>query len=335
MPAPIWLSCARIAVLFAATVWPFSQASAIRLEAPEISINPTTGTLSNLRVRYVASAIALGDAEGTFDTVDKIPEDWTVTLSRAGQLVGDSTRPPHHSEGEYRALAQVGTLKGFTRARVENGAPRASADVYMQFMDLIQITREGKLAVVLDIGGGGIKNQVHPGNSLLSAGSTARADFYVWPHGVPMPEQGKPFDFVTYRGATWTEAGAVLSDVVGGAPPLVPGARYWVLGQLWLNSIARGGSLMQVLAPKELETSADLYHTAQFFLQPDPSTPDVSFTSASGFNYLAPVPEPSTWITLLIGIGLISAQVMRGRWRQSARVAAPRLDAARTLASGR
>src|SRR5687768_16561770 len=168
--------CTRVyacmALLVALSASP--KANAILLHAPEISIDPNSNALSRLRVRYVASAFALSDSEAAVDTVDKIPLSKGDSLSRAGQVVADSQRgSTHHSEAEFGGFAQVGTLKGLTRARVENAAPNASADVYMQFMDVVQITEGGKLDYFFNASGF-VKDQIHPSNVSVAAASIAR-----------------------------------------------------------------------------------------------------------------------------------------------------------------
>jgi hypothetical protein len=301
--------CACLAFLGALA--PLSEAVATRVIAPDISIDPTTKTLTNLRVSYVAHALAYGDSESAVDVVDWEPVNWLDSISRAGQVVADNTlSPPHHSEAEYRARATVGTLKAYTRAKVERTAPSARSTVYLQFVDLIQATHEGKLSVDLGVTATSITNQVHPLNDLVNAFSEARADFYVWPYSASFPKARELYDFTVYEAITW-EHDKTIFEAPDNGLLFFPGDRYWVLGQLTVSSIARGGSIMQTAPPHTMETVADLYHTVHFVLEPDPSTPDVKFVSASGFNYAAPVPEPATWGLFLVGLWLVGAHFKR------------------------
>ena len=47
------------------------------------------------------------------------------------------------------------------------------------------------------------------------------------------------------------------------------------------------------------------------YFSPDPSTPDVGFQSASGFSFLAAVPEASNWLMMLVGLFACAAQAHR------------------------
>jgi len=295
----------RLIVALAAPVLallPFDDAKSILVHAPEMSIDPKSGELSKLRVRYLAAARA-GEFDSDVDTRDKVPLDHKETFSMSGSVDATDARGVVKSKADYLGRAKVGTLKGLTSAKVENGNARATADVYVQFMDLVQITKEGKLSVVLAVSGS-VTEQVHPMSTLIGAGSVARADFFVWPYG-NMPTPGQSFDFYAYRGATWTAVGPVLTDPLPAASYSV-GSRWWVLGQLWLNSSATGNSLLSTHAPHALESAARFDHTAEFFIAADPLTPDAAFVSASGYDYrpLA-VPEASTGLLFLGGMGLL------------------------------
>jgi hypothetical protein len=69
-----------------------------------------------------------------------------------------------------------------------------------------------------------------------------------------------------------------------------------------------------VIPPNVLESAARFEHTARLFITPDPSTPDVTFSALSGYDYrTAAVPEASTWMLLLTGLAVLAVGVRRSR----------------------
>jgi hypothetical protein len=305
----IWHATFALLILFC-----LPTAQAVTRFAPELSILDAPGHLSSLRIRWLSNAVGLGDFDAQFDSKDSIALSSLDFLSQAGSVAANSL-PAHlgiHSEAEFSGLVQVGKIRGFTRARVENGATSARADLYMQFMDVIRVDKAGKLDFTLDATGT-VTDQLHPTfPHNINAVSSAKAEVYVWPFGT-MPTPGQAFDFTLYESVEY------LNNVIVSVPAenmfFPPGSRWWLMTQLSLNSTARANALLQVAPPpKALETAARFDHTVELFINPDPSTPDASFTAASEFDYRTPaaIPEPSTW--LLFGAGM-SLLLLRQRLR--------------------
>lgn len=99
-----------------------------------------------------------------------------------------------------------------------------------------------------------------------------------------------------------------LVDVTAGAPVAI---RAVALGQVSAGSLAMvpGASFL------DFNDSGIFWAGIQSVQFPDGSPVDHTLTSASGIDYresLAPVPEPSTWASLLAGIGVLGA-LLRGR----------------------
>ena len=309
-----WSAHSVVQLITLVVLVPIPAAHAILVSGPELSIDPKTGVLSNLRVGHLASAFTFGDSDSSGDTADKVPVDWKEPLSSSGRI--EASFRNLRGEAEWRARAQAGNLKALTRAKVENGAVIVHSDVYLQFLDVVQITEEGKLSLSLKIGSHGVRDEVHPASSAIGAFSSAHSDFFVWPYGGAMPTVGQLFNFYDYRGVTWTAAGPVSTEPLGPLDYPV-GSRWWVMGQLSVNSVARGNSVLGIREPHTLETMANFFGTVEFYFLPDPSTPDVRFNSATGFSYLAPVPEPATWLMMLLGVFPCAVQAHR-RYRGSA-----------------
>ena len=301
----------QAATVFALAGLPsFLQASPVMRPAPEFSVAPRSDNQIGLRVRYTAFASAPGDFEIQSDSPTALPLDWHERISRAGSVVGaDPDHPATESFAEFQALTSVGKLSGLTRARVQNGVGNASASVYMQFMDVVQVDKGGKLDFNWAVSGT-VDNKTHPFGTNFAA-SSARAELFVWPYGT-FPETGQGFPFTVYARSIFDPAGNthLLPEVLS----YPAGSRWWVLGQITITSTARSDHLLRVLPPHVLESTGDFRHTAELFIAPDPSTPDASFHAASGFNYsLAPIPEPSTYLLVLAGTAVLALRIGRRR----------------------
>lgn len=275
--------------------------------APEFSVALGSKVEIGLRYRYSAFAFAAGDSEVQQDSLTKLPLDWTESATAAGSVAAiDSRRPDTNSFAEFQGSVQPGRLKGMTHVRLENGLGTASTDMYLQFMDILQVDTAGRLHLNWSVSGTVDDQRLRFGDANFAA-STASAELFVWPYeSVPTPATGLPYPFTLYAKSIYTPGGDTHTLAQSYLFPA--GSRWWMLGQISINSTARSNDLLRLLPPNFLESTADFRHTAELFIDADPSTPDVSFSSASGFEYRTPaVPEPASWAMMALGLAALGA----------------------------
>jgi hypothetical protein len=284
---------------------------AVVLTAPEFS-HPVTSEGIGLRARYSAFANVFGDTELRQDALTKLPSSWSESISFAGSVAAVAPPASPTAFAEFRALSQVARLSGFTHVKIEDGVSSANTEVYMQFMDVIRIGTSGMLDFKWAVSGT-VDEERLPFTSENFASSSARAEFFVWPFGT-VPTAGLPFNFTNYgRSAIQPDGDTHLLPATLSYPA---GSRWWVLGQMTVRSAAIGNDLLRALAPETLESTGRLDHTAQLFIDPNPATPDATYTSLSGFDYhTAAIPEASRWWMFLAGLGLLGLRFRRSRQR--------------------
>lgn len=283
-------------------------AAVVVLLAPTLPIDLSGPKVFALRSNFTAHALAFGDFEGQTDDTTVFPGVPGVAISHAGSVSAvQSTNPATSSFAEFQGRTQVGRLSAKTHAWVERGLGIGSAVMTMQFMDLLQVDASGVLNFNWNVSGTADQQIVQSGGD---AGSSLTAQLFVWDYAL-RPSPGLPFAFANYAAATITGAGDhyVLPQTFH----YFAGHRYWVLGQVFIESRATARDALRVLPPYRIETTADFSHTVELFITPDASTPEASFHSASGYDYRAAViPEPSSWLLLLPGLLALRLRLRRG-----------------------
>ena len=167
----------------------------------------------------------------------------------------------------------------------------------MQFMDVLQVDTEGVLHLNWKVSGTADEVFLSRNNN---AGSSLTAELYVWPYGI-LPTPGFAFAFTNYAKSVITGAGD--TQLLPSSYFYQAGTKWWVLGQLSIQSRANADSGIRLHPPFRVETTANFGNTVELFITPDPSTPDASFHSASGYDYrVTAVPEVSTWLMMLAGL---------------------------------
>ena len=282
-------------------LWPPTLEAGVLLPAPYFSVPLKSGHEVGLRSRYTAFADAFGDFDGQADGLTKLPMDWLDSISFAGSVAAsESGRPETSSFAEFQGLTKVGKLSAMTHAWVEKGLGTGSAVMDMQFMDILQVDTAGLLHLNWVVSGTADQQiLLSPSNE---AASTLTAELFVWPYGA-LPTPGFAFEFSTYAKSVITGTGN--THLLPNTYLYPAGSRWWVLGQLTIESRAHANSLLRMLPPYRVETTADFGHTVELFIAPDPATPEASFHSASGYDYRATpaaVPEPSSWSLLFAGL---------------------------------
>lgn len=167
-------------------------------------------------------------------------------------------------------------------------------------MDVLQVDTAGILHLNWVVSGTADQQILLP--PAIAAGSGLTAELFVWPYGT-YPTPGTPFMFANYAKSFIHGAGD--THLLPNAYRYPAGSRWWVLGQLTIESRATATNLLGLLPPHKVETTGNFGNTVELFITPDPSTPEASFHSASGYDYRATpaaAPEPSTLSLLLSGL---------------------------------
>jgi hypothetical protein len=281
----------------------------IVLPAPELSVVRGSSDEIGLRARYSASAFAPGDFEAQNDSLTKLPVSWTESISVAGSVAAlDPLDPDRTSSAEFQGRVNAGRLSGKTGVAIENGPVSASTFVYMQFMDVLQVDSAGILHHNWKVTGTADAQRLpFPYTSTPNfAASRATAELFIWPFGT-FPTTGLPFEFTVYAKSSVGPSGE--THILPRSYAYEAGSRWWMLGQILIESNASSNDLLRLVPPHSLQSTADLRHTAELSLTPDASTPDASFHSASGFDYrVAAIPEPSTYLLFFAGMGALAVR---------------------------
>ena len=281
--------------LIALLVGTSGPAASIPLPVPDFPL-ALSGDQVGLRSSYTAFASAFGDHDGAADSLTKFPPNWQDSISHSG-LFAAVGKDSAVSIASLQGSTQVGRLKVKTSALVEGGLGSAGVFMTMQFMDVLQVDTEGVLHLNWVVSGTADQQILSPNNQ---AGSTLTAELYVWPFGA-LPTPGFAFNFTNYAKSVITgESNYHLLPNIYTYPA---GSRWWVFGQLNLDSNADADSRLRLLPPNRVQTTADFGQTVELFITPDAATPDASFHSASGYDYRpAAIPEPASGLLLLAGL---------------------------------
>ncbi len=185
-------------------------------------------------------------------SLTKLPLDWLDSISHAGSVAASERGHPERSSfAEFQGLTKVGKLSAMTHAWVENGLGTGSAVMDMQFMDILQVDTAGFLHLNWVVSGTAEQQiLLSPSNE---AGSTLTAELFVWPYGT-FPTPGFAFEFSNYAKSVIT--GASNTHLLPNTYLYPAGSRWWVLGQLTIESRANATSLLRVLPPHRVETIA-------------------------------------------------------------------------------
>ncbi|MBK6656904.1 MAG: hypothetical protein IPG43_01525 [Proteobacteria bacterium] len=106
-----------------------------------------------------------------------------------------------------------------------------------------------------------------------------------------------------YRRSIWSAAGNVGNTSIGATEDLTIGTRYWLYGRLHVG--ARGNTDFNAGG------SANFMNTAQVFIDPVPGRPELSITSATGFDYRTPAPIPLPG-SLMLGLSALTLLALKG-----------------------
>ncbi|HMM77313.1 MAG TPA: hypothetical protein PJ986_16530 [Gammaproteobacteria bacterium] len=300
--------------------WPLACAAllvALPLQAgvlaqmPLLPVGNGGPNTAGLSAHYSVAASTAGDADFASDLKQTYPPDWTTTLTASTNVVGvhpsDTSR---NSTAEIGGIASFGSLRGHTTASFEI-IGNADAVLRLAFLDTLQVDKEGLLNFSFQVSGE-VGKTVHPIFSNVFAASSAVAELFIWRYG-EQPAAGSFFNFESYGRFTYRPNEATVMRRAEGIRA-APGSRWVVAGTVYMESHAFGNQqLIATLPPSALSSSADFRHTATLLITPDPSTPDVSFTSASGARYDGASPVPLPGALPLFGL---CALTLRPRFRR-------------------
>lgn len=300
--------------------WPLACAAlliALPLQAgvvaqmPRLPIGNGGPNAAGLSTHYSVAASTAGNADFDSKLKETFPPDWTTTLTAATSVVGvHPSDTGRNSSADIGGIASFGSLRGHTTASFEI-IGNADAVLRLAFLDTLQVDKEGVLNFSFQVAGA-VDRTVHPIFSNVFAASSAVAELFIWRYG-EQPAAGSFFNFTSYGRFTYRPNEAPVFTKAEGVKA-TPGSRWVVAGTLYMESHAFGNNqLIEALPPRALSSSADFRHTATLLITPDPSTPDVSFTSASGARYDGTSPVPLPGALPLFGLCVVA---LRPRFRR-------------------
>ncbi len=277
-------------------------------QVPRLPFGNGGPNLAGLSAHYSVAASTVGDAEFDSKRDEIYPPDWSTRLTRAGSVAGlDPVNGKHNSSAEYVGHASFGSLRGHTSAGFEI-LGNADAVLQLTFLDTLQADSEGILNFSFLVSGS-VDRSVHPILSNVFAASSAVAELFIWRYG-EQPAPGSFFNFTSYgRFVYRPNEEPVLTRAEG--LRATPGSRWVVAGLLHMESHAFGNqAVVEFAPPSKFSSSADFEHTATLLITPDPSTPNIGFTTASGARYdgTSPVPLPPALPLLGLGLGILAAR---------------------------
>ncbi len=195
--------------------------------------------------------------------------------------------------------AFFGTLAGTVYAKGQTlnpsgGGTFAQATVTLEFMDMLQVTRNGDLDAYFQFHGG-VEQDSLPGDPSGGsvASSRATAQLYVWRFSNQAPAPGTIFDASFFADLNQDTSHGRVSNFIGDLDNLQAGDLYWVAGIVTLQSVAETNDIAGFFPPSIVEATADFAHTAHFYIDPPAGSPDAGYIMASGADYRTPaVPIP-------------------------------------------
>ncbi len=204
------------------------------------------------------------------------------------------------------ATAAFGTLRGSAVIHLEGGASEAHASTDVEFFDLITVHDKDVISGLnFDI-----TTRVHGD---IEGSGIGVAELWIIDVTDHAPKAFELLSGPLYRLRAASVGGEESRDI-GELRGAADGSRYWVYGRLHAQA-DRG--LNAFVGPEDFNhvSRADFTHTVQLFIDPSPDSPNAFITSASGFNYLTPVPLPSSMV-LVVGPVLISFVFVGARARK-------------------
>jgi hypothetical protein len=145
-------------------------------------------------------------------------------------------------------------------------------------------------------------------------GAIAQAQLWIFPFG-PLPTPGPQFFATYYYAETHTPTNTfqtLLGDTnADGTVRTQPGNSYWIYGRLEVSATRLTDTPIEWNIDGTSE--ANFLDTVTLSIAPAATTPDVTFTTDSGFDH-APVPEASSFAAATLGI----ASLLTTRRRPSA-----------------
>jgi len=310
MTHPTLLACVpRWALACAALLLSLPLQAGVVRPVPRLPIGNGGPNAAGLSTHYSVAASTAGDAEFDSKLNESHPPDWQTPLSVGTSVAGlDPNNMNHNSLADIGGRATFGSLRGHTSAGFEI-IGNADAVLQLAFLDTLQVDQEGILNFSFQVSGT-VDRTVHPILSNVFAASSAVAELFIWRYG-EQPAMGKLFDFTSYGRSTYRPNEAPVLTPAEGIRA-TPGSRWVVAGLLHMESHAFGNQpVIEFAPPSKFSSSADFRHTATLLITPDPSTPDVSFTSASGARYDGTSPVPLPGALPLLGLGLCALSTRR------------------------
>lgn len=232
-------------------------------------------------------------------------------------------------ESSSTGVATPGTLRASALARVErpntNGLASAEARTTVSFTDVFFVGTNGDPELT-DPTVSFIPKTTVTGSvfGLGTAAASAGYDYFLW---IFPYEANQDFllaaqfslrrNDMFYSSVSSTSFGQTSQFEEGSLNNLNPGSAYWVHAVLRLS--AGASALTPFGTALSGQASADLSNTVHVFIDPSPTNPNATFSSASGASYLSPVavvPLPSGF--LLFGSAMI-AVVCSSRTSSSSR----------------
>lgn len=232
---------------------------------------------------------------------DALPGFLPVPVTTAN--ISGTLGPPSHAS--WDAIASVagsiapGVANAYAHATAVVADANSNAKLVLEILDVLDIGKGGLPNFDLNFGGRTQTNGNNQGTAAYASG-TMTTQIYVWPFGAGVPAAGQAFDTAYFKSETIQNLNPVsVYEERNPNYSFSDGSRWWLCARTEVDADAyiNDGTGSDYY---DQDAIADFEDPIYLRIHPDPSTPDMTFTAASGFDYTSALPEPGGLAELIL-----------------------------------